>query len=479
MIEALTKKQLYIFSGLFLLLACIGIATEFYYVLALPFVLLMLYFLLTQIDKVMWVVLFATPLSITLTNKDFNLGLSLPTEPFLALVTAIVLFQSFFGSGLDKKILKHPVTLAILVYLLWMIFTTFTSSLPLVSAKYVIARIWFIVPYFLVMAFMLNTEIKKEVFFWVFLIPLIGVALYTLYIHSQYNFSKDTSTWVMFPFFKEHTSWGAVLAMYYPVSAYFVFRRGDWGLRAFAIFLFLVLTAALILSYTRAAWLSLIVAAGVWLILKLKIKWPVIALGFAGLLLVVVASWGQIMANFEQNTTVSSDDFSEHVSSISNVSTDASNLERINRWKSAMRMFNERPVLGWGPGTYMFNYAPYQKPWEKTIISTNAGDMGNAHSEYIGPLAESGVLGLLTVLGLFTTILYYGFKVYHQTPAGNSKELVLMAILGLITYVTHGVLNNFLDMDKASAPFWGFTAIIVAQDFFNKNSSSSQTIMQA
>ena len=46
----------------------------------------------------------------------------------------------------------------------------------------------------------------------------------------------------------------------------------------------------------------------------------------------------------------------------------------------------------------MFLYAPYQKPSEKTIISTNAGNRGNAHSEYLGPMAESGILGLLTLL---------------------------------------------------------------------------------
>jgi hypothetical protein len=36
----------------------------------------------------------------------------------------------------------------------------------------------------------------------------------------------------------------------------------------------------------------------------------------------------------------------------------------------------------------------------------------------------------------------------------------------LITYYTHGVLNNYLDTDKASIPFWGFTAMIVAIDIY-------------
>jgi putative inorganic carbon (HCO3(-)) transporter len=477
LIGHLTEKQLYWASGIFILIAGVAIAFEFFYLLALPFAMLMLYFLFTRIDAVMWVVLFLTPLSITLTNEEFNLGLSLPTEPLLALVTAVILFQSFFGNGLEKRILKNPITLAIAIYLGWMLVTVFTSALPVVSMKYFIARTWFIIPYYLVMVFVLNSPRKRELFFWVFLIPLVGVALYTLYVHSQYSFSKDTSVWVMYPFFKEHTSWGAVLAMYFPVSAYFALRKGDWGIKSIAWFLFVALTIALIFSYTRAAWVSLIAAAGVWVIVKFKIKWPVIAMGVITVLLMVIWNWSLIMDQFEQNTTVSSDDLGEHVTSISNVSTDASNMERINRWKSALRMFEERPILGWGPGTYMFLYAPYQKPWEKTIISTNAGNRGNAHSEYIGPLAESGIPGLVTVLLLVITVFTYGMRVYRQTVNYNQKELVLMALLGLTTYFTHGVLNNFLDMDKASAPFWGFIALLVAQDFWNKRASISEVYL--
>lgn len=468
MIGSLHSKQIYLLSALYIIAASIGIAFEFYYILALPFALLMLYFLFTRIDLVLWVILFFTPLSITLTNSEFNLGLSLPTEPLLALVTAVVLFQAVFGRGLPNNIVKNPISIAIAVYLIWMLFTTLTSELPIVSLKYFIARTWFIVPYYLLMVFVLNSPKKREYFYWVFLIPLAAAAIYTLVHHSQYSFSKQTSTWVMYPLFKEHTSYGAVLAMYFPISAYLAFRKGDWGLRVLALTIFSVLLAAIIFSYTRAAWVSLLAAFGVWLVIKLKIRWPILALGFLLVLAVAAVNYQNISSQFEQNTTVSSEDLGEHVSSISNVSTDASNLERINRWKSALRMFAERPIVGWGPGTYMFLYAPFQKPWEKTIISTNAGDLGNAHSEYIGPMAESGIIGLITVLGLIVTIFVFGIKTYGQTKTGNAKELVLMALLGLTTYFTHGLLNNFLDMDKASAPVWGFVALIVAQKIANQ-----------
>jgi len=49
------------------------------------------------------------------------------------------------------------------------------------------------------------------------------------------------------------------------------------------------------------------------------------------------------------------------------------------------------------------------------------------------------------------------------------KSIVLTALVGLVTYYIHGFLNNFLDTDKLSVPFWGFTAMIVAIDIYSGN----------
>jgi hypothetical protein len=53
----------------------------------------------------------------------------------------------------------------------------------------------------------------------------------------------------------------------------------------------------------------------------------------------------------------------------------------------------------------------------------------------------------------------------------------MMLMLGLVTYFTHGVLNNYLDTDKASVPVWGFIAIIVAIDiYFAPNNEEKEKI---
>lgn len=458
----ITNKGIAIIALLVLPFIAITVVKEWWELLLLPAGLLVVWLTLYRLDWAMWFVVLSTPLSVNLTDLTGGAGLSLPTEPMLVLITGLVIVKMVFMGEYDMRLIKHPISIAIYLYLAWMLFTVITSQLPLVSLKQWITRVWFIVPYYFVLGHLFLRDPKNAVrFLWLFLIPLIIACTYTIYIHSQYGFTKKTSTWVMFPLFKEHTSYGAVLAMFYPAALYLTFRRSSFGFNAVAGVLLAILTAATILSYTRAAWLSLVGAGAVYLVYALRMSKTVVW-SLAGVVLLVAAlNYSYISSKFERNTQDSSDNLNEHVASVTNVSTDASNLERINRWSCALRMFLDKPIVGHGPGTYMFLYAPYQRPSEKTIISTNGGNRGNAHSEYLSPLAESGLFGLLTFLGIIICTITTAVNTYQRlVDKERLRGLLRVAFLGLITYYLHGFLNNFLDMDKASAPFWGFAALI-------------------
>jgi putative inorganic carbon (HCO3(-)) transporter len=156
-----------------------------------------------------------------------------------------------------------------------------------------------------------------------------------------------------------------------------------------------------------------------------------------------------------RNNTDSDGDITANIESMSNISTDASNLERLNRWSCALQMFEEKPVVGFGPGTYQFLYAPFQKSSQKTIISTNFGDKGNAHSEYLGPLSEQGLIGALIVVALVFAVMFLGYRLVYSVKDKSLKILTITVLMGMSTYFVHGFLNNFLDTDKASVPFLG------------------------
>jgi O-antigen ligase len=136
-------------------------------------------------------------------------------------------------------------------------------------------------------------------------------------------------------------------------------------------------------------------------------------------------------------------------------------------------MFEAKPILGHGPGTYMFEYAKYQKSSDKTIISTNQGDGGNAHSEYLGPLSEQGIPGALFTLIVFILSLTTGIRIYYKLDHNRFlKGLTLSIVLGLVTYYLHGILNNYLDTDKASVPIWGMMSILVAIELYHLKGGS-------
>ena len=176
----------------------------------------------------------------------------------------------------------------------------------------------------------------------------------------------------------------------------------------------------------------------------------------------------------DSTTEDSSADLGQHLRSSSNISTDQSNLERINRWKCALRMSEEKPLFGWGPGTYQFNYGPFQKAADRTIISTDFGDAGNAHSEYLGTMSESGLPGALLYLLLTVFIVITGIRVWYREKRTYNGYFALAILTGLMTYVIHGIMNSFLDSDKIAALWWGFAAVLVSMDIREKEGQTGQ-----
>ncbi len=442
---------------------------EMYYAILIPVACIMLIMYIFSLEKIVLLAVFVTPLAIDIGDYDMGVSISVPSEPLLIGILFFVILKVLLEGGVERRIMRHPVTIAILFNLGWMFITSITSDIPVVSFKYLLSRLWFIIPVYFggLMLFRVKTNIR--LFTWAYVSALIIVIFYTTYVHMGYGFSEKAGHWVMYPFYNDHTAYGVILALFIPVMFGLSLDKAvSYNQRVFAVIAFIILLAALYLSYSRAAWVSVGFAVGVLILVKLHIKFKWIALTIAGLLLIFFTFKFEILDRLEKNKQDASANFIEHVQSIANISSDASNLERINRWQAALRMFSERPLVGWGPGTYQFEYAPFQRSKEKTIISTNLGDLGNAHSEYIGPLAESGFLGLLSMIIIMITVIYTGLNVYKKASDSQTRLIALSATLGLITYFVHGVMNNFLNTDKASVPFWGLVAIIVALDLYYK-----------
>ena len=160
-------KWLYIICGLFIAANCIFVANEFFYFTILPFVALLVIFYFTSLDKLLWFIVFATPLSLNLRNPDFNLGVSLPSEPFMFGILLLFVFKMFKDNTINRNLLKHPITIAIIINVFWMFITSCTSTLPVVSFKFLLSRLWFLVSFYYFGFFLFQEYKNFNKFIWV------------------------------------------------------------------------------------------------------------------------------------------------------------------------------------------------------------------------------------------------------------------------------------------------------------------------
>ena len=431
-----------------------------------------------SLEHLLLLTLFLTPLSIQISYLTGSAGfdLSVPTEPVLALLLFITLFKLIVTREFSVRLLRHPVTVLIGLYLVWTLMTSLTSTMPDVSFKTLAYRMWFISGFYLIAAQLFRNERFTRKYIIAYSAGLSVVVIYFLVkaggaglLNQQFAHSA------CYPFYNDHTSFGASMAfLLAPLTVILIRKSSDVISRVFVSALIILFIAGFIFSYSRAAWVSLIAALVLSLILWLRMPVRLLTVTAAGFIVAMVFSAGWIWQKMNSTTEDSSADLGQHLRSSSNISTDQSNLERINRWKCAYRMSQEKPLFGWGPGTYQFNYGPFQKASERTIISTDFGDAGNAHSEYLGTMSESGLPGALLYLLITVFTVITGIRVWYKEKRNYAGYFALAILTGLMTYVIHGIMNSFLDSDKIAALWWGFAAVLVSMDIKEKEEQARQ-----
>jgi putative inorganic carbon (HCO3(-)) transporter len=471
--EIFKIRWFYTIGVLFILLTTYGVYNDDYSIHVLPLILVFAYLVLFKLDTVLLLLSFIVPLAIEFDDIGMGLGISLPDEPIVMVVMFLSVLRFIVDGAYDVKVFRHPVSIWILVNIGWYIVTIFTSELPFVSFKFVLSRFWFIVVYYFlgVMLFRKLSNIPK--YLWLYIASLSIVVAYTLYMHSLSGFTQESSYYISMPFYRAHGIYSAAISFFIPLFFAYLFYSRKLKLNIFVtllvFFLLVMFFTGVFYSYTRAAWLSIAVALGMILPLALKLKLKTQLIILVCGVMFFLAFQDQVFYALSKNKQDSGEGFGKHLQSASNIRTDASNIERINRWISAVNMWKERPIMGFGPGTYVFCYAPYQEARYRTLISTNFGNQGNSHSEFLNPLSETGLIGMGSLIMIILSGLNTAFNVFYKTKSAKVKVVLIGVTLGLIGYFTHGFLNHYSETTKIAPLVWGSFAIIVAIDLYHNN----------
>jgi putative inorganic carbon (hco3(-)) transporter len=368
---------------------------------------------------------------------------------------------------IDRSFLIHPITLILIVDLIWLLVTSCTSTLPEVSFKRLIMRFVYDISFYVF--FFELYRLGREKMLKVFSLQCFGLmvpVILSFKFHAIYGFTASAAVAAARPFYSDHTIFGAVIVFLIPFLCFMAARK-EHGFRQKVFWRMLValFIVTAYFTFSRAALASLFIAGLIFVLLYYQVKARFVILGLLGIALITFFIKKDISEYILRNKEVSKkEDVSMHFKSISNVKTDVSNAERINRWKCAYRMFLDKPLFGFGPGTYQFEYGKYQQRSEMTVISTFNGTRGHAHSEYLGYLSETGLVGFVNFILLLVVACSRAIKIIYGTKEKELKHTVLFVFTGLLTFFIHGTFNGFIETDKMALPVFSSLAALVFLD---------------
>lgn len=440
--------------------------------LALAVSPVVLYFLFFRRDLFFPSLVYLVPLSLNLAIANESKA-DIPAEPLVAIMALVFSLALMLDLPLYRKLLFHPVTLLVFLELTWMIICSFTGDMPAVSFKRCIVRYSFIVVFYLLFSGWIKDAFSAGKIFIIYAAGCIVPVIHGFIFHARFHFSAISAYLMPRPFFPEHTIYGACLAFLIPMLVIFIFNAKDFGIRGGKWIALSALTLLILFgeffSFSRAAWVSLGVAFALRILIFFRVKLWMLLVVFLVSGIIVWENSAVILDTIKRNESVSNKGgISDHLMSVTNLQTDASNLERINRWKCAIRMAREKPVTGFGPGSYQFIYGRFQSRPDMTRISTFSGTNGHAHSEFFNALSETGIPGAMIYLVIMITMLGYGLKVIYKATDRKEKAIAMGALLGLTTFYVHGFFNAFIDSDKMAVLVFGSMAIIAWLDIHQR-----------
>jgi hypothetical protein len=135
-------------------------------------------------------------------------------------------------------------------------------------------------------------------------------------------------------------------------------------------------------------------------------------------------------------------------------------------WTAALQIWSERPWLGAGPDVFRHIYGPYLglERWDDRIHTNNL---------YLEVLAGGGILSLAAFVLVLAPVIWRGLRVVaargmpaQRSATGRAEAdqrwwCMLICLLGLATFLVHGLMDVFLAFTPTYVLFWSWIGMIV------------------
>jgi putative inorganic carbon (HCO3(-)) transporter len=210
----------------------------------------------------------------------------------------------------------------------------------------------------------------------------------------------------------------------------------DLALLAALIALAGLLFAALIMSWSRGAWLGFGAAALVIVFAWPRKAWLGAVLVIGGLVLGMIALRFNLLPGSIASRLTGFTEFTQtfDVRGVGITSENYAVLERLAHWQAAEAMARYHFWLGVGLGNYEPVYPAYElMNWHFPL--------GHAHNIYLNMLAETGIVGLVAYLVLWISVIWQTWRVTRS--ADLWRRSVAIGLLGAWAHLSvHHLVDN-------------------------------------
>ncbi|MBT8221097.1 MAG: O-antigen ligase family protein [Bacteroidia bacterium] len=448
----------------------VAFVTDQLLLLGLPALLLVLFIGIVDFAKLYFLLYASIPLSIAL-ELGGGFSTDIPSEPLMIGLSGIsTLYLLTNRSPGFSAFIRHPISILLFLHIGWTLIATINSSYPWISWKFFLAKMWYILPFYILTGILIrrNKDIYKIIEY--VLVPLVILVGIILFRHAGEGFSFKSVNFVMGPWFINHVMYAAILVTLFPI-VFACFRnqglqlsQKDWPALV-RISILLLFLAGILHSYTRAAMVALAIAIVSYYIIRNR--WITQSIVFAIVAILIGFNYltnnNQYLQYAPEYTKAISHQKFDRLLEATTQGEDVSTMERAHRWIAGIRMAIDKPISGFGPGCFYSAYKPYTVRSFQTYVSNNPEKSG-IHNYFLMVFVEQGIPGGIIFLIFSITLLIYGQRIYHQSRNPQDRVIVMGLILSIISIDALLLINDLIETDKVGAFYFTFAAIMVIMD---------------
>lgn len=132
---------------------------------------------------------------------------------------------------------------------------------------------------------------------------------------------------------------------------------------------------------------------------------------------------------------------------------------RLKIWQGSLRMIKERPLTGWGTGTFYLVYPNFRIP-EYFLNPHSVNATRHAHNELLEITAETGIVGVGFFLWLLATIFSRGVKTFYRNSLNLVNIIHAGLLAGIVALFTQNLTGVNFRFSASSIYFYLFLGLI-------------------